>query len=496
MKFNKSVSLNQVIDQAPGKTLNHENGLAFTPNEITQLYLMCCACMLDDQYYVKAENQLKSIQDLCRKVPRKVLLSLAKYCRNEMRLRSISHLLLAEASVRFNDRPDESKQDVTDACSDVIQRVDDITEVIAYYITHLGSGKKNKLPNALKKGLAHAFLKFDEYQLAKYNRDGAVKLKDAVLLLHPKPTTPEQAQMIKRLLDDKLATPQTWEVEISTKGSTAETWNDIAPKMGIMAITRNLRNFEDKGAEVAYAHAISLLNNQSAIESSKMLPFRFLAAEREVSRNTTKDALRQALQLSIANLPKLSGKTLYIIDNSGSMSDPVTGKSKISCIDAASLLGAIGNHLSEDSHVIVFGQTAAEVHISKLDSVITNSTRISSTHVGHSTNAYAALELAINRKIFADRIILLSDMQCYSSNVRPSLFGNSYYEQTLQYQFNKYQKIINRDVKLFSIDLRSYGTIQFIEDQANVYPLAGYSERLLELIAHLESGQSMPWLEK
>jgi len=491
MKFNQIMTATKKIQQAPSRVENYAGGVAFNPTDSLKLYLMCSTAMLEDKFYTSNENTLKEIQALCRKVPRKVLLFLAKYCRNELRLRSISHLLLAEASMRWDVRPDESKHDVIEYAPEIIQRVDDITETISYWITHLGKGKKSKLPNALKKGLGRAFNKFDEYALAKYNRDGAIKLSDALNLVHPKPKDAAQAELFKRVLDGKLATPETWEVEISGKGSTAENWNAIAPKMGIMALVRNLRNFEQKGADVALAHALEKLQDSETILNSKLLPFRFLSAEREVSHQATKDALRQALHLSIDNLPKLAGKTLYIVDNSGSMSSAIAGKSKVTCSDAACIMAAIGHRLSDESTVIVFGERAAIVPVSKLDSAITNSQRIGATDVGHSTYAFKALELAIAQNIQADRIILLSDMQCYGDRPIGASFFSQYqtHESTLQYQFDRYMKKVNKNCKLFSIDLQGYGNLQFLEDQRNVFPLGGFSERIIELIARLESAE-------
>src|SRR5690606_268338 len=139
-------------------------------------------------------------------------------------------------------------------------------------------------------------LRFDEYQFAKYNRrNGAVRLKDVVNLVHPVPDTPERSELYRKILDGELATPDTWEVNVSTKGSTADVWNESARSMGIMALLRILRNFEEKGAEEAIRIAIERFTDADSVRSSKQLPFRWYQAYKNVTRSDIRDALHAAL---------------------------------------------------------------------------------------------------------------------------------------------------------------------------------------------------------
>jgi len=112
--------------------------------------------------------------------------------------------------------------------NEIIERPDDMTEVLAYYINTYGK----PIPNSIKKGLADSFGKFDEYQLAKYNRKNAVKLKDILCLVHPKAKDEIQNDLWKRLLEDRLETPVTWETELSLKGNTKEVWERLIDETG------------------------------------------------------------------------------------------------------------------------------------------------------------------------------------------------------------------------------------------------------------------------
>lgn len=139
--------------------------------------------------------------------------NLCVYARREMHLRSISHVLLSELA-----KANAGKVFVRKAMNQIIERADDMTEILAYYIKNYGK----PIPNSMKKGISDKFLAFDEYQLAKYNRSNEVKLKDLLCLVHPKAKSEEQNNMFKRLLEDKLQTPVTWETQLSSRGNKKE----------------------------------------------------------------------------------------------------------------------------------------------------------------------------------------------------------------------------------------------------------------------------------
>src|SRR2546426_4858375 len=195
------------------------------------------------------------------------------------------------------------------------------------------------LSNPLKRGLAEAFENFDAYQLAKYDRDGEVKLKDVLKIVHPKPKTPERSEIYRLLKERKLPIPETWETYISAHGSTQENWEHILPKMGYMAKLRNLRNLLDKNVEME--PVLEHLANAKAVLTSKQFPFRYFSAYRELenhpSPNTPEvlEALETAMELSVENVPDFQGTTFISADNSGSMQSPVSWKSKVKLAEVA-----------------------------------------------------------------------------------------------------------------------------------------------------------------
>lgn len=482
MKLNKRLKMSEILCQRADATVNHEAGLAFTANAQLDLYQRACTCLIEDRFYTGAEQQLLELRAVIQQCERSYVLKLANYARNQMHLRTLPMILLAEASVMHSNNSQETKHDVREYVPKIVRRADEPAELLAYWINKLGAGSKAKLPNALKKGLSDALRQFDAYQLAKYNRAGEVKLRDVLRLVHARPETPERAALYQRVLTDQLAPPETWEVKISSQGSRAETWNAIAPKMGIMALLRNLRNFEKHDAQEALLHAMAVFRDPHKVRASKLLPFRWLAAEREVSNSLLKDALHEAMNLSLANVPVWQGRTAIFVDLSGSMNSHLSRQSKLMYVDVASLMGAMSTRLAQGDYVVGgFGETYRDIAISRHDSVLTNADKIRQTQVGHSTNAWLSLQALRKRKQVFERVLVFSDMQCYDSH-----WGG----HSLAEEWQRYRREINPKAVLYSVDLAGYGRLQFPENESGVVQLAGWSDRLLDLISAFENGQN------
>ena len=118
---------------------------------------------------------------------------------------------------------------------------------IAFHMNEKEKVWKGRLPMMLK-GIGFSFNKFDEYQFGKYGRarDVEVSMRDALFLTHPRAKDEAQQALFNSIAKDEIKIPETWEQVIMQKGSTAEQWEGIIPKMGYMALLRNLRNFVEK----------------------------------------------------------------------------------------------------------------------------------------------------------------------------------------------------------------------------------------------------------
>lgn len=520
-KFNKKATaaatqkaIVEKISHHETATTNHEDGLAFKVSSAMELYLTACSALLNEQVYEAEDAKKNRIRKLIKEVGPAFTLKLAAYVRQEMKLRSLPIMLLAEASVLFTEAKNEAKPMVREYTPRILQRADEPAEVIAYWNTSLAKDvkkkdvkkkdvkdlktNKNKIvktkpPKALQRGISDALNNFNAYQLAKNNGSNkSISLRDVLRVIHPVPKNAEQSEIYKMIMEDRLPTPETWETYISANGSTKDTWEYIAGSMPFFALLRNLRNFEEKGADNAIKIAIAAFNNKEHVQKSKLLPFRFLTAEREVSSRSLKDALRVAMNLAVDNIPKWGGRTAIFNDNSGSMSSARVSsmgsssktlahrsRQQLTAKEVAGLMSAIALHLSEEEYLVgAFGDRYSDVKVSKLDSILTNAEKISNKDVGHSTDAYLAIEHLRKNKILVDRIFIFSDMQCYDS------YRNN---QSLAGQFALYKNEINKNVMLYSVDLAGHGTSQFLEKDPNVMLLSGFSEKIFSLVRALEN---------
>lgn len=482
MKFNTKQSESDRLKARPDFCPNEEGGIAFRPDLKTELMLRTVSSLISEDGFYKKGSELNTelrntIHAVAKEDP-EFILKLALYARSKMHLRSAPIVLMGEFAISAG------KGNVENASSyiaETIQRPDEITELIAY-VQAQNKYYKGKMPMMIKKGVRQAFGKFDAYQLAKYKQPGEVTLRDAMFMTHPKPKNDTQAKTYADLAAGTLASADTWEHAISTEGSTKEAWENIIPKMGYMALLRNLRNFLDKGVDMQ--PVLNRITNPAAITKSKQFPFRFWSAYKEMQNRSDSgnvlDALSDAADVSVQNVPKFPGRTFVTCDVSGSMSTPISSRSSVSMAEIGCMFGAMVHAISEDSIVSVFGDEHQVVSLSRRDSLFTNTVKLRKTPVGFSTNTHLAINYLTQTKNKVDRIIIFSDMQCYDSHG----WGGSVAES-----IRRYRREVNKDVYIYSFDLASYGTTQMPKDEPRVCLAGGFSDHVLQFIPLFESSK-------
>lgn len=405
---------NTAIKRQP--IVTHEGGRAAHIRPVQQLRRSVLACLLyEDGFYEDGQAIADRIREEAQNVSPAVLAELALEARSHFNLRHVPLYLTALLAQRAR-----GTSLVSETIRDVIQRADELSEFLAIYAKVNGVTPdkiKPKLSNQVRKGLAMAFGKFSEYSLAKYSRDGAVKLRDTMFLAHPKPKDAEQAALWQRLIDGKLATPDTWEVIISGAPaaglSKKEAWEKVvdlwvSDDMRIsnhMAILRNLRNLIE--ADVSDVHLAKIRNALTSDAWSsgarRILPFRYVAAARAAP--SFEPALDVALCRAIAALPELPDRTVVLVDVSGSMNQRLSSKSDMSRMDAAATLASMIN--AEQLRVFTFSDGLVEVAprrgMAGVDA-IHNSQHHSSTRLFEAV-------ASINQNVPHDRLIVITDEQ-------------------------------------------------------------------------------------
>jgi hypothetical protein len=479
---------------------NYEGEKAFALTPQLELYAAVATAALSDQFYEKESERLVRLRQLIAKNDPAFVARLAVYTREQMHLRSVPLVLAVELAKQQSGNPL-----VGQLVSRVIQRADEITELLAYYA--LANERKdvkklNKLSKQLQKGLAAAFNKFDEYQFAKYNRDTEVKLKDALFLVHARAKDENQQALFDKIVKDELQVPYTWEVELSKLGqqkfeSTASKqaavcakWEELvfSNKLGYMATLRNLRNMlEADVSKEALDKVCAYISNAEGVAKSKQLPFRFLSAYRELKelRNgrTGKvlDALEDAILHSAVNIAGYDEDTKVLIaaDVSGSMQKPVSAKSKVLLYDIGLVLAMLLQNRCENVMTGMFGDTWKIINVAKKN-ILANVQEFyrREGEVGYSTNGYLVIKDLLNRKQVVDKVMMFTDCQLWNSN-------NS--AESIQSLWKRYKKMAPA-AKLYLFDLAGYGNTPLSVQRDDVYLVAGWSDKIFNVLQAIEDG--------
>ena len=292
----------------------------------------------EDVAYMDGIKVAKEIQRLIPLCPAIDVYNIALEARVMQKLRH-TPLFLAVEMCKYP----EHKMFVQDLLPQIITRADMLTDFLAIYWK---DGKK-PIANQAKKGLAKAFHNFNEYKFAKYDRDAAIKLRDVMFLCRPKPENQYEQDLFKKVADRTLATPETWEVLLSTGKDKKESWTKLITegKIGGLAMLRNIANMRRANVDKKVIN-----EGLEKLKSSMLMPLDFLKAFRmnpEFGRQ-----IEDAMINSYTNLPKLKGKTLFIVDVSGSMGARMSEKSDFSRYDAACAMAMLAANQCEDYEIV------------------------------------------------------------------------------------------------------------------------------------------------
>lgn len=456
------------------KTTNLAGGNAYVQTPELELISILATSFASDTYYRSTDdtiNRLKRLIGICDK---KFVAQALIFARKELGMRSITHVGASELA-KYISGEEWGKN----FYSEVINRPDDMTEIISYHTKNNG-----KLSNAIKKGFKDAFNRFDKYAIAKYKaEDKEFSMIDIVRLIHPTHIE-KNAEALDLLIKGELKSFDTWESELSAVGQHTtdpaekarlkkEVWTRLITerKIGYFALLKNLRNIIQQAPE-AIDLALEMLTNEYLIKKSLVLPFRFLTAFEEINKlpsdkitRTVLNALNTAVDISLSNVPKFDGDTLVVLDISASMNKPSLGNKSphvIGALFSAVLLKA------SNADFMTFDGSARYVNVNHADSTMTLATNLRFS--AGATNFHAIFQTA-NKKY--DRVIILSDMQGWVGRDTPVA------------EFNLWKTRYNANPFVYSFDLAHYGSMQFPENM--VFAVAGFSDKIFSVMSLLES---------
>ncbi|SEJ80086.1 TROVE domain-containing protein [Dyadobacter sp. SG02] len=513
MKFNTQVAkVNEVQ--------NYEGAKAYLLDPAMELYTAVVTWSLNDSFYEKNDQRLIRVRALVEKVEPEFVAKLAVYARHFMYMRSVPLVLLTELA-----RVHKGDDLVAKATEKVIARADEITELLACYQLlneRKGMKKLNALSKQLQKGLAAAFNKFDAYQFGKYNRDSsAVKLRDALFLVHPKAKDAAQQAVFDKIATNQLETPYTWETELSALGQqlfTDETqraeafrakWEELidSGRLGYMALLRNLRNLLEMNVSAAHIGKVcEVLSSQKEVLKAKQFPFRYLSAYRELlkmklpkgkvshkimklfgsepdGRERLINALEAAIVQSAAGISGFGKETRVLLacDVSGSMQTPVSAKSSVMLYDVGLVLAMLLQNRCANVEVGMFGDTWKRIRVAKTN-ILANVQEFYKREgeVGYATNGYLVIKDLLHRKVVMDKVMLFTDGQ----------FWDSSGTESIQDLWVRYKRELAPEAKLYLFDLQGYRQAPLRIMHNDVYLIAGWSDKIFGVLNALENGSN------
>ena len=461
----------------------------------TELFsLVVSRFVADDSFYEKADESLKRLRNVTKIVAIEDpawLLQLIKYTRSVANMRTAPYIMAVEACTV---RATNARQMIRVAC----QRDDEPAEALAYYMSNYG----RKIPGVLKRGLADSILRlYSQFTVIKYDsKNHAMRPADVIDLVHPKPVGEVQSNLFKYMLDIRhnrvgprglellhilnnvekwkknpttpLPTGVTWEMLSTYTKMEAKDWEAVIPQMGYMALLRNLRNFD--GANIsreAQNYVTNFLQDPENVNRSKQLPFRFWSAYKNTNSLTYALAIERGLQESVNNIPTLSGRTLLMVDASGSMNGLMSNKSNITRGEAAAVFAGCVAVKNPTSLVCAYDYAENTVGFQTGPSVLRMIETIKSVHLGGGTETWPSTKVAWDHSGPFDRVIIFTDMQDHPTR------GNDF---------------IPKNVPVYVWDLAGY-QVSNIETGSNRYLLSGMNDQMFKVMSLLENYKEDKW---
>lgn len=392
------MKLNTQNPTAPART--HEGARAVRVSPSQELRRTVLSCLLwEDTFYESGASVADRISSLCDQVSVEEIARLAVEARHQHNLRHAPLLLLCNLVRRGGGAL------AANTIERVISRADEMAELLSIY----WKDGRRPVANSLRRGLARAFPKFSEYELAKWaGYRSAISLRDVMFICHPKPEGDDQARVWMQLAAGTLPPPDTWEVSLSAGADKKATFERLIQegKLGYLALLRNLRNMVSAGVDEKIIKQ-AILDRRGA---EKVLPFRFVAAARAVP--SLESVLDAAMASSIDSLPRLSGKTILLVDVSGSMHSLLSSRSDMTRMDAAAALASVIN--AESTRVFSFADEVVEVPprrgMAGVDAIISSQSH-GATYLGSAVDAANSIP--------HDRLIVITDEQSHDDVPQP-----------------------------------------------------------------------------
>lgn len=497
--------------------LTHEGGPGYSRDTKSELFLLAVSNMVGENTFYESgtqrDNRFAQLVATVAVEDTAWITDFLRWLRNDAHMRSASLVGALEAARALLNAGKPGARQIVNA---VLQRADEPGEALAYWTANYG----RSIPKPVKRGVADAVARlYNEYALLKYDTASkGYRFADVIDLVHPTPAAdkPWQGALFRHALErrhnrnevntdglpmiqanaglraeavtnpETLLLPEslkgagmTWEDALSLGGSKLDKrklWEAAVPGMGYMALLRNLRNFDEAGVtDKTAAAVIARLTDPEQVARSRQFPFRFLSAYQAAPSLRWGHALDQALQLSLANLPAFPGRTLVLVDTSGSMTQrTISERSKVTPLAAAAVFGVALAAKGESVNLVGFADGVFQQPIPVGASVIREADKFvrMSGSVGHGTDISGAVVRAYQGH---DRVVIVSDMQ------------------TMGRTFPAVTDSVPRHVPIYGFNLGGYANTAFDAGSRNRYEFGGLTDATFRMIPMIEAGRNAGW---
>ncbi|MGE0131316.1 MAG: RNA-binding protein [Blastocatellales bacterium] len=488
--------------------LNDHLAPAYALSPKAQLAQYAATGCLNRTFYAGGDEQLAKVIELCRTLDAEFIAKTAIYARERGFMKDMPALLCAVLSVK----------DVK-TLARVFPRVIDNGKMLRNFVQIVRSGAvgRKSLGSAPKRLINDWFTGRSDEAIFKDSVGQAPSLADVVKMIHPKPASASRAALygyfIGREFDATALPPIVRQYEQFKAGETLDApnvpfqmltslplgkkdWAGIARNAPWQMTRMNLNTFARHGVfnEPGLPELIAdRLRDERAIRKARVFPYQLLAAFLNANGaeipHVVREALQDAMEIAIGNVPNVEGKVYVFPDISGSMHSPVTGyrtgaTSTVRCIDIAALVAAAIVRRNPRAEVIPFESRALEVNLNPRDSVMTNAEKLASLPAG-GTNCSAPLALLNSRKAQGDLVIYVSDNESWIDAPHYGRFGGGATQTMKQWAEFKQR---NPQARMVCIDIQPYGTTQ-AQERADILNVGGFSDQVFELIAEFAAGR-------
>ena len=477
-------------------TRNEAGGRAYTLSPKQQLAQLAATGCFNDTFYASAETKLEQILNIAQKVEPLFIAKTAIYARERGYMKDMPALLLAMLAER----------DIA-LCAQIFDRVIDNGKMLRNFAQMVRSGVtgRKSFGTRPKKLIQQWLLAANEKQLLQAAIGNNPSLADVVKMVHPKPREAWRAAWFAWLIGkpyERAALPpltrafEDYKAQRSGKlpdvpfqlltalELDTAAWAQIAHNGSWQQVRQSLNTFARHGVfrdDSIVWEVVAKLTDVSAIAKARVMPYQLLTAYQAAGGDmplAIREALQDAMEIAVQNVPRLAGNVIVCPDVSGSMMSPVTGyrpgaTTATRCVDVAALVSAAMLRHNPQARVLPFDTRVAKIQLNPRDSIMSNAEKLAQL-CGGGTACSAPLAWLNREKASVDVLLMISDNESWAELAR----GKKSSDMLAEWDKIKER---NPQAKLVCLDIQPYATVQ-ARNRHDILNIGGFSDQVFHLL--------------